>query len=99
MSNIIENIDKFFENRVRLGIMSVLMVNEKTDFKSIKKMLNASDGNIASHMNALEKQGYVEIEKQFIGKKPNTTYKATEKGKEAFSAHLNALENLIKGKI
>ena len=77
--------------------MSILIVNNKVDFKSLKKMLDASDGNIASHINALEKEKFVEIKKQFIGKKPNTTYKVTEKGKRAFKQHLDALEQLIKG--
>ncbi len=97
MKNIILNINKIFENRIRLGIMSILMVNDKVDFKSLKKMLDASDGNIASHINALEKEKFIEVKKQFIGKKPNTTYKVTEKGKRAFKQHLDALEQLIKG--
>ncbi len=97
MKDIISNINKVFENRVRLGIMSVLMVNEKMDFKTLKKMLNASDGNIASHTNALEKEGYLEISKQFIGEKPNTTYSVTHEGRKAFQDHINALEQLIKG--
>ncbi len=97
MKNIILNINKIFENRIRLGIMSILMVNSKVDFKSLKKMLDASDGNIANHINALEKEKFVEVKKQFIGKKPNTTYKVTEKGKRAFKQHLDALEQLIKG--
>ncbi len=96
MENIISNINKIFENRIRLGIMSVLMVHEKIDFKTLKKMLNVSDGNLASHTHALEKTEYIEIRKQFIGKKPNTTYMATKKGKKAFREHLNALEKLIK---
>jgi len=97
VKNIILNINKIFENRIRLGIMSILMVNDKVDFKSLKKMLDASDGNIASHINALEKEKFIEVKKQFIGKKPNTTYKVTEKGKRAFKQHLDALEQLIKG--
>ncbi len=95
MKDIILHINKFFENRIRLGIMSILMVNESIDFKTIKGILDASDGNIASHMNALEKEGFVKIKKQFVGKKPNTTYSATKKGKTAFKNHLDALEKLI----
>ena len=97
MENIILNINKIFENRVRLGIMSILMINDKVDFKTMKKTLNVSDGNLASHAQALEKEEFIVIKKQFIGKKPNTTYSVTEKGKEAFQAHLDALEKLIKG--
>ncbi|MCT4666141.1 MAG: transcriptional regulator [Flavobacteriales bacterium] len=91
----IEGLNKHFENRVRLGVMSVLMVNEKVDFKTLKQTLNVTDGNLASHITALEKNKYLIVMKQFIGKKPNTTYQATVIGKEAFTKHLDALENLL----
>jgi DNA-binding MarR family transcriptional regulator len=93
----IENINKAFENRIRLGIMSVLMVNDRIDFNTMKELLNLTDGNLASHITGLEKQGYISVNKQFIGKKPNTTFEATAEGKLAFKTHLNALEKLIKG--
>ncbi|MBI1837477.1 MAG: transcriptional regulator [Flavobacteriia bacterium] len=96
MKNYIENINKAFESRIRLGIMSILMVNDTVDFAAVKEMLNITDGNLASHVAALEKMGFVEVRKQFVGKKPNTTYLATQEGKIAFTDHLNALENLIK---
>lgn len=95
MKNIIANIDKTFENRVRLGVMSVLMVNERVDFNTLKEMLDVTDGNLASHLRALKKNGFVEVRKQFIRKKPNTSYKATDKGKDAFKQHLEAIERLI----
>ncbi|MGB0870063.1 MAG: winged helix-turn-helix domain-containing protein [Flavobacteriales bacterium] len=91
----IEGLNKHFESRVRLGVMSVLMVNELTDFKTLKETLNLTDGNLASHIAALEKNGYILVFKEFVGKKPKTTYKATSKGKEGFTAHLNALESLL----
>jgi hypothetical protein len=93
----IDNLNKAFENRIRLGIMSVLMVNDKVDFNTMKDLLNLTDGNLASHITGLEKQGYIAINKQFVGKKPNTTFEATLEGKIAFKAHLDALEKLIKG--
>lgn len=99
MKDILSNINKIFENRIRLGIMSVLMVNDTVDFRTLKKILNASDGNIAGHTAALEKERFIEITKKFIGKKPNTTYRATQKGQKAFREHLDALEQLIKGNI
>ena len=80
---------------MRLGIMSILMVNETVDFASIKEQLQLTDGNIASHITALEKLDYIQVTKQFIGKKPNTSYSATPAGKKAFSEHLDALEKLI----
>ncbi|GAA4828731.1 transcriptional regulator [Algivirga pacifica] len=93
----IENINKAFESRIRLGMMSVLMANEEVDFKELKRLLQLTDGNLASHAKALEKEGFIEVEKKFIGRKPNTTYRATELGKEEFAKHLEALEQLIKG--
>jgi hypothetical protein len=96
MKNYIDNINKAFESRIRLGIMSILMVNDVIDFATLKEMLNLTDGNLASHASALEKLGYIEVKKQFIGKKPNTSYNSTLEGKRAFVEHLNALESLIK---
>jgi predicted transcriptional regulator len=90
------NFNKAFESRVRLGIMSVLMVNETVDFNTLKELLNLSDGNLASHIKALEEVNYISVNKQFIGRKPNTTYSASREGKKAFVAHLKELENLIR---
>ena len=95
MKHIIAHLNKAFESRVRLGNMSILMVNDSVDFKALKEMLEVSDGNLASHLTALEKNEYIEVKKQFIGKKPNTSYKVTVMGELAFKAHLNALEKLI----
>ena len=95
MKNIIGNINKAFDHRVRLGIMSVLMVNEFADFTTLKELLGVTDGNIASHIKALEKKNYVTVEKSFIDRKPNTRYSATKKGREDFQKHINAIENLL----
>ena len=95
MKDIIAGLDKNFENRVRLGIMSALMVNELLDFNTLKELLGVTDGNLASHLKALEKHLLVSVTKQFVGRKPNTTYSATQKGKEAFTNHLAALEKLL----
>ncbi len=96
MLNIIQNINKAFDHRIRLGIMSILMVNESADFNMLKELLGVTDGNLASHTKALEAENYIQIEKQFIGKKPNTKYSATKEGRDAFTAHIEALEKLIK---
>jgi predicted transcriptional regulator len=95
----IYNLNKAFENRIRLGIMSVLMVNDSVDFNRMKELLQATDGNIASHVTALEKEGYIHVKKEFVGKKPLTTYSATKVGIKAFEDHLNALEEIIKMKL
>jgi len=99
MQTIISNINKSFENRVRLGVMSILMVNDWVDFNEFKDTLNVTDGNLASHITALEKERYIQVRKAFIGKKPNTSFQATTEGKQAFQEHLNALEALIKGSL
>lgn len=96
MNEFLLNLNKAFENRTRLGIMSVLMVNDDVEFTRMKELLQTTDGNLASHITALEKAGYVEVNKQFIGKKPNTTYAVTKAGRKAFTEHLDALEKLLK---
>ena len=93
--SLIDNINKAFDHRIRLGIMSILMVNDYADFKMLKELLGATDGNLASHTKALEKEEYIKVEKQFIGRKPNTRYAATALGKAQFKKHINALEKLI----
>ncbi len=95
MINYIEDLNKAFESRVRLGIMSILMVNDFVDFNTLKEQLKITDGNLASHINALEKLKYIQIRKRFVGKKPNTSYSATKEGKKAFDEHLDALEKII----
>jgi DNA-binding MarR family transcriptional regulator len=96
LKNIIQNINKAFDHRIRLGIMSVLMVNESADFSTLKEILGVTDGNLASHTKALELENYIAIEKQFIGKKPNTSYRTTKDGRKAFQDHIDALEKLIQ---
>ncbi len=91
-----EKLDKAFENRIRLQIMSVLVANQRYDFNSLKELLDITDGNLASHLKGLEKEEYILVNKSFLGRKPNTNYEATDKGKKAFKAHLDALEQLIK---
>ncbi len=96
MKDIIERLDKVLESRIRLGVMSILIVNDFADFNTLKQMLNVTDGNLASHITSLEKNKYIKIKKKIIGKKTNTAYSASESGRKAFTNHLNALEELIK---
>ncbi len=95
MKNIIINLNKTFDHRIRLGIMSILLVNDWVDFKTLKQTLEVTDGNLASHVKALESNSYVEVRKQFIGRKPNTSYRVTAIGRQSFNDHLNALEQLL----
>jgi DNA-binding HxlR family transcriptional regulator len=94
----IENLNKVFESRVRLGIMSILMVNEWVEFKALKELLKVTDGNLASHLSALDKKLLIDVNKEFVGKKPRTTYNATAEGRGLFIKHLEALEALINNK-
>lgn len=95
MKDLISNLNKTFESRIRLGIMSVLMVNDSFDFNGFKDTLGVTDGNLASHLKTLEDKGLIKVNKQFIGRKPNTRYSATEDGVRQFQLHLKSLENLI----
>lgn len=88
--------DKVLENRIRLQIMSILVANEAYDFTGLKELLDVTDGNLASNLKSLEKEGYIEVHKSFVDRKPNTKYRKTKKGQQAFENHLVALENLIK---
>ena len=96
MKNPFELLDKVLEHRVRLQIMSALVTNQAFDFNTLKDMLNVTDGNLASHIKALEKEKYLSVSKTFVERKPNTRYKITEKGRYAFMKHLDALEQVIR---
>jgi DNA-binding MarR family transcriptional regulator len=97
MKNPIEHLNKIFDSRIRMGVMSILVVNEEVSFNDLKKMLDITDGNLASHMINLEENGYIKVHKGFIGRKTNTTYSITRAGEKAFKDHIEALENIIKG--
>ena len=92
----IEQLQKVFDSRVRLGIMSALMVNAQVSFNELKELINVTDGNLASHVKALEESGYIKVNKGFVGRKTNTTYAVTKAGEKAFRLHLDALEQMIK---
>ncbi|MDR2947909.1 MAG: transcriptional regulator [Prevotella sp.] len=95
MKDIISGLNKIFDSRVRLGIMSVLIVNDSVDFNTMKELLDVTDGNLASHLKALEKESVIEVKKQFLGRKPNTSYKVTLLGEKLFKEHIDALEKLL----
>ncbi len=95
MKEILTKLNQAFDHRVRLGIMSILMVNDWVEFNMLKDTLDLTDGRLASHIKALEKEQFIEVRKRFIGRKPNTSYRATEGGRKAFESHLDALEKLL----
>lgn len=96
MKNIIAKLNKSFDNKVRLGVMSVLLVDDWVEFTRLREMLELTDGRLASHLKVLEGEGFIKLKKNFVNRKPKTTYQATAKGRKAFNDHLNALEELIK---
>ena len=96
MKNPFENLDRVLEHRARLQIMSVLIANDAYDFNALKEILSVTDGNLASHIKALEKEKYISISKSFVDRKPNTKYKVTALGRSAFKKHLDALEQVVK---
>lgn len=93
--SLIENLNKVFDSRIRLGIMSALMVNKEVNFNELKELLDITDGNLASHLKTLEESEFVKVQKGFIGRKSNTTYSITKAGEKAFKTHLTALEKMI----
>ena len=96
MKNPIEQLQKVFDSRVRLGIMSALMVNDEVSFNELKELIQVTDGNLASHLKALEENGFVKVNKGFVGRKTNTTYGVTKDSEKAFRLHIDALEQMIK---
>jgi DNA-binding MarR family transcriptional regulator len=91
----LDKLDKLFDNKIRIGIMSALMVNESMNFNDLKALLSVTDGNLASHLKALEEHQYIHIEKGFIGRKTNTTYSITTLGEKSFRKHITALEKIF----
>ncbi|MEQ8337962.1 MAG: transcriptional regulator [Cyclobacteriaceae bacterium] len=96
MKHLLKDLNKAFENKVRLGIMSALVVNEYLDFNALKELLEVTDGNLASHLKSLEKSKYVTFKKEFRDRKPNTRYAVTKEGRSAFVKHIKAIEQLLK---
>ncbi len=92
----LEQLNKVFDSRIRIGIMSALIVNEQINFNDLKTLVDATDGNLATHLKTLEDHQYLKVEKGFVGRKSNTTYTLTPAGEKAFRHHIDALEKIIK---
>jgi DNA-binding MarR family transcriptional regulator len=92
----LEQLNKVFDSRIRIGIMSALIVNERINFNDLKALVDATDGNLATHLKTLEDHQYLKVEKGFVGRKSNTTYTLTSAGEKAFRQHIDALEKIIK---
>lgn len=98
MSSVIDKLNPVFENRVRLGIMSVLLVGDPKDFTTLRTLLGVTDGNLASHIKVLEGHRYVKVKKEFVERKPQTSFSVTEAGRKAFLEHLDGLERVIRSR-
>ncbi|MBX7126487.1 MAG: transcriptional regulator [Cyclobacteriaceae bacterium] len=96
MKNPFEALDKTLEHSVRLQIMSVLVANESYDFSALRDLLGVTDGNLATHIRALEREKYIVVTKSFVDRKPHTRYKAAERGRQAFRKHLDAMAALVR---
>lgn len=96
MNNPISGLNKIFDNRIRLGVMSILMMNDDVSFNDLKAMLEVTDGNLATHLVTLEVEGFLKVHKGFVGRKTNTTYSITKAGEKAFKDHIAALEKMIR---
>jgi DNA-binding MarR family transcriptional regulator len=97
VNNPISGLNKIFDNRIRLGVMSIVMVNDEISFNDLKGLLEVTDGNLATHLQTLEENGFLKVHKGFVGRKTNTTYSITKAGEKAFKDHLEGLEKMIKG--
>jgi DNA-binding MarR family transcriptional regulator len=91
----VPNLDRVIHERMRLGIVSALAVNDSLSFNELKKLLQTSDGNLSVHARRLEEAEYVECEKSFEGRMPKTEYRLTASGRKAFERYLNHMEALI----
>ena len=89
-------INKIIHSPIRLAIVSTLVTVEKSDFNYLKEITKASDGNLSTHLKKLQEVGYIEVEKKFVGNKPKTVYRLSEKGRDEFSAYVNSLEAFLK---
>lgn len=95
MKEILTKLNPVFDHRNRLGIMSILVVNDWVGYNTLKELLSLTDGNLASHIKPLESAGYLEYRKEFVGRRPQTTYAITTAGRTAFKEHLDGLEAML----
>lgn len=89
-------LDEIIHSRIRLAIMSVLISIDNAEFTYIKEKVNTTDGNLSVHLKKLEGVEYITVNKEFIDRKPVSTYNLTEKGRQAFEIYVDRLASLIK---
>jgi DNA-binding MarR family transcriptional regulator len=91
-----QNLDEIIHSRIRLAIMAVLVSVDEAEFTFLREKVKATDGNLSIHLKKLEEASYITVTKQFVAKKPVTTYKLTRKGRKAFESYIDRLELMIK---
>ncbi|HDI82480.1 MAG TPA: ArsR family transcriptional regulator [candidate division WOR-3 bacterium] len=91
-----EELDSVIHERVRLGILTFLARNGETDFGTLKKALDVTDGNLSRHLRVLEEEGIINVKKTFVKRRPRTYYKLTNMGKKRFNRYLQVLEDILK---
>ena len=96
LSASLDALDETIHQKVRLGIMSALMANGECDFRFLRDTLSVTDGNLSIHIARLDEAGYVATRKEFVSRKPHTTYTPTNEGREAFRTYLAALERIVE---
>ena len=95
LAKAITELDKLLHEKVRLAIATILFHANKADFNTLKRLLKTSEGNLATHLRALEQAGYLKVEKRFVGRKPQTLYELTDKGKKAYREYLGNLAKIL----
>ncbi len=96
LKDVLRELDGTIHNRFRLVIMSVLLHDDWVDYNDLKIVTDATDGNLASHLKKLEAVEYIVVRKKFIGRRPNTSYRLTNRGKKAMIRYSEVLSLLAK---
>jgi len=91
-----QQIDDVIHSRLRLAIMSALITAEQMEFITLRNLIKATDGNLSANLKKLEETGYISVKKEFINRKPVSSYSLTQQGKDAFAVYIENLERLIK---
>jgi DNA-binding MarR family transcriptional regulator len=91
-----QQLDDIIHSRIRLAVMSVLISIDEAEFTFLRDKINATDGNLSTHLKKLEDAGYIAVNKSFNNRKPISTYLLTQKGKKAFEIYIEKLEKMIK---
>ena len=92
----IDTLDDTLNQKARMKIMTTLLALGEADFKLLKEELALSDGNLSTHLALLEERGYVEAHKEFVRRKPHSSYKPTDAGRAAFQRYIDALMRIVR---